>query len=1231
MKFNIAAKLGFMAAFVSLLATAVVGYWAMEQGRDILTTHELVDLTDETELRVYELMNDFRYLRRDARDIASPQSQNGEPAKLKTQDLLQDITQYPDGDKGKNAKKTLEKAIDDILKKPENYYYLEMICVPVRDGSPAVLEKPVLARGRPAAGAPVGDVSEIHGLRQEESIKKLLASKQSAREFRNYLFPIRAFTRSDKANDPRNITPLLLTVASPVGRNQEIMPPAMVFLTVDFEEFIRARTRGLPRHLVYLTDDDGSLLIHPWAHRQQEIREASASSATYEKLPKLMDEGPLELFAADFAKKTSEQQQHFRNQRGNQVPDGRLKDVEFYHTVQTLTWPDSENRTEELAKGLRGFLREKAVEYPSLRFHAPGYRTPALELSVPDKADLDSVRKAIEEWQKEHDWKPGPWRSPVHCKSFAIRLMFLNPDLDSRNAPDAAVQEDKSGVRPRFFGFAMAASLEEIQHDVTAKTAWMWWWVLGLGLGAAGVAWIFSGYLTRPLKSIIKATEAVSKGSIELEFPAPLPVESRDEIGVLARSFSHMLEQLKLRRAALNETLARMKAVLDTAAEGIVVFDDHGKIESFNQAAEQIFGWRAGEMHDKKIDLLMEFHRTNNGVPEAEAGGTSDSVRMVHQVVRTRGETTGKRKDGSSFPMEVAFSELPLQGRRIITGIFRDITERKKAEEAIKRANEELDARVRLRTFELEDAMGKLEAALQGAIDATKAKDSFLASMSHELRTPLNAIIGYTELLMDGAGDDGYESIVPDLNKIHTAGKHLLELINDILDLSKVAAGQMKLNLTDFDLKPLVEAIKGMGNPLAKQFGNELAFELGPNLGRMHADEKRVRQVLLNLLSNACKFTDKGKITVRVFRESNANDDEIVLQVHDTGIGMTPDQLRRLGEVFYQVDASNTRKKGGTGLGMAISKTFVNLMSGTFEVKSELGKGSTFTVRLPAVVELRAETPTPRQAEPALQPLTGPRNLVLVVDDDPQARELIERFLEKEGMRVKVVENGKDVMHLARELRPVAITLDVNMPGLDGWTLLAALKTDPMTADIPVIMLTIEDNPKRGFALGASDYLTKPIDWDRLVVVLHRYCRAVDSAPILIVEDDPVSREMVLRMLQREGRTAIGAENGRVALERLLSGLRPALILLDLMMPEMDGFQFLEELRKHPALNGTPIVVVTAKELSNEERELLNGSVAQVLRKGEFSTEQLLQQLKGRVQQHLHHPASPEPAPATAG
>ncbi len=1224
MKFNIAAKFGLLAALVSLATTGIVGLWSLGQARRVLTDHELVDLTDETELRVFELMNDFRYLRKEVRELANPPSR-GDESKVKTADWVADVVAAIDNPdpalktKADGALRLLTAEFRKLLEKDENDFYLELSCVRVRpDRQGTERHPPLLAvgrhRNREKVRVLLSDPSarpaeELLTLLQEHSLTELLHDAGSTRTSRQQMFPVQAHS-VPAATAGDGVTPMLLTVAFPIGKDNSGFPPAMLLLTVDFEQFIRFRARFLPRHLIYLTDDAGRLLLHPDRERQKQLR--LDSSRGLDRLPTVRDEPALEPFAKHFAKRTSSQQQAFRKERGDARNDVLLDDVAFSYAMQRLDSSADRARMEKHWEILGDKLLDLSEQHHGLRFFLPSAASGTLEISHPDAGVLTRVQSEVLAWQKEQGWNAPNWMAPVRCEHFALRFMLLNPDLDIRDSLRVAPKEKEE--TPRFFGLALAAGREEIEHDIKLAMSGMYWAILGLGVGAAAVAWGFSRLLTRPLQRIIRATESIAASGISTEPAVPLPVHARDEIGVLARSFENMRDQLKKRREALYETIARMKAILDTAAEGIVIFDDHGQIESFNQAAEQLFGYQAQEIHGQKIDTLMATSLPASGsklVP-----GASDSVRMVARVVRTRGEIEGRRKDGSTFPVEVAFSEVPLQGRTVVTGIFRDITERKKAEREVRRANEELDARVRLRTFELEETMAKLEAALQGAMEATKAKDAFMASMSHELRTPLTTIIGYSEELQE---DFEGEGLHVHAGIILGAARHLLDLINDILDFAKIAAGQMKLNLEEFEVSPRLEIIHALARMLATKYENELVFEVAPDLGKMRADEKRVKQILLNLISNACKFTDKGRVTVRAWRETKEEGDRIIFQVRDSGIGMTPDQSRRLGELFYQADQSNTRQKGGTGLGMAITKTFTAMMNGTFEVASELGKGSTFTVRLPARVEL-LEPDEPAQevaALPAVERAAGEsRNLVLVVDDDQTVRDLLERFLIKEGLEVHTTGSGARVMELARKLRPVAITLDVLMPELDGWTLLAALKTDPTTADIPVIMLTIEDNPKRGFTLGASDYLTKPIDWPRLAAVLHKYCQAAGSAPVLVVEDSLENRELVCRMLQREGRAVVAAENGRIALEKLNAGLKPALILLDLMMPEMDGFQFLEEVRRRRELAGVPIVVVTAKDLTEADRKRLNGSVTQVLSKGSFTPEQLLDYLRGQVQQH---------------
>ena len=487
----------------------------------------------------------------------------------------------------------------------------------------------------------------------------------------------------------------------------------------------------------------------------------------------------------------------------------------------------------------------------------------------------------------------------------------------------------------------------------------------------------------------------------------------------------------------------------------------------------------------------------------------------------------------------------------------------------------------------------ELEAKSRELEVASRHKSEFLANMSHELRTPLNAIIGYSEMLQEEAQDQNAEGFVPDLQRIHAAGKHLLELINAVLDLSKIEAGKMELYLESFDVGSLVRDVAAVLEPLAQKNANRLEVHCAPDVGAMRADLTKLRQALFNLLSNACKFTERGVVTVGVTREPATAEegDSIVFAVQDTGIGMTPEQMARLFEEFGQADASTTRRYGGTGLGLALSRRLCRMMGGDITMVSEPGRGSTFTIRLPAEVrEPVREVPAPT----ALAPLRDGATHVLVIDDDAAVRDLMARFLGKEGFRVATAASGEAGLRLARELQPDVITLDVLMPGMDGWSVLAALKADAVLADIPVVMLTMLDDRNLGYALGAADYLTKPLDRERLVSVLGRYRQ---DLPVLVVDDDPDFRDLARRTLEREGHTVIEADNGHAALARLRE-TTPGVILLDLMMPEMDGFDVVAAIRENEAWRTIPIVVITAKDLSPEDHERLNGYVARVLQKG---------------------------------
>jgi signal transduction histidine kinase/CheY-like chemotaxis protein len=508
-----------------------------------------------------------------------------------------------------------------------------------------------------------------------------------------------------------------------------------------------------------------------------------------------------------------------------------------------------------------------------------------------------------------------------------------------------------------------------------------------------------------------------------------------------------------------------------------------------------------------------------------------------------------------------------------------------------------LEDEVKQRTVELRQATLQAEAA-------SETKSQFLANMSHELRTPLNAIIGYSEMLTEEATDAGDDGYLADLDKIRGSGKHLLGLINDILDLTKIEAGRMELYIETFDVSKMVEDVAATVQPLLDKNANSLRVQLSPDVGLVRGDQVKVRQILFNLLSNATKFTERGVITLATERERGTDGrDEVVFRVADTGIGMTAEQLSRLFQPFMQAEASTTKKYGGTGLGLAITKHFAEMMGGSVTVDSEPGKGTTFTVRVPVVL---AEETAGRTEEGRVItqefPAAADAASVLVIDDDPTVRDMIGRMLAKEGYHVVTAANGADGLTLAAEARPDVITLDIMMPGMDGWSVLSKLKADPALTAIPVVVMTIVDDRNLGFALGASDYLTKPIDRERLAEVLRQVRSRGGEQSVLIVEDDPGSRALMRKLFEKEGWSVSEAENGSVGLAAV-AAKTPGLVLLDLMMPEMDGFEFVEHLRKRNGGLDIPVVVLTAKDLTEDDRRRLRGTVDKVVQKGDRASE----------------------------
>ena len=415
---------------------------------------------------------------------------------------------------------------------------------------------------------------------------------------------------------------------------------------------------------------------------------------------------------------------------------------------------------------------------------------------------------------------------------------------------------------------------------------------------------------------------------------------------------------------------------------------------------------------------------------------------------------------------------------------------------------------------ENQSALADAHAAAQGARDAAEqanlAKSAFIANMSHELRTPLSAIIGYSEMLQEEMADGTPSAdLEPDMRKIEGNARHLLGLINDVLDLSKVESGKMDVYPEAFDVEAVINDVATTARALADKKSNTLDVSVAPGLGRMVTDVTKVRQIMLNLLSNAAKFTDHGAITLSVRRELFGGQDQIVFEVADTGIGMTPEQVSKLFQRFVQADASTTRNYGGTGLGLSLTKALCEILGGSVAVESVAGKGTTFTARLPGSYRTEGAATI---SEPEDMAATG-GDLVLVIDDDADQRALMTKFLHREAFKVRTAGDGETGLALARALRPRAILLDVMMPGVDGWSVLSALKADPDLDAIPVIMVTFVEQRALAASLGASDYVMKPVRWDRFKAVMDRYRPPESNA--LIIDDDADTRARMRKALER--------------------------------------------------------------------------------------------------------------------
>ena len=654
-------------------------------------------------------------------------------------------------------------------------------------------------------------------------------------------------------------------------------------------------------------------------------------------------------------------------------------------------------------------------------------------------------------------------------------------------------------------------------------------------------------------------------------------------------------EALQVAHTEAEGARTQLFEAIESISDSFALFDPEDRLVMSNSVYKEYFS----EISDKVTPgtVWKDFFRSgiDRGVLQIDGASPEAEVDRTF-AIRQEGRSLERQfSDGRWLQV----SHHPTVGGGLVT-IYTDITELKQRE------------------AQLGELVDNLSQARDQAMEATRTKSQFLANMSHELRTPLNAVIGIAEMLREDAEDDGLDDFVEPLDRINGAGKHLLDLINEILDLSKIEAGKIEMLSEDFEVRTMLDEVSTMVQPLAKKNDNTLTVDCADDVGQMHADPTRVRQIVFNLLSNACKFTDKGTVTVTVRREATEGVDTLSFAVADTGIGISEAQMARLFQEFSQADASTTRKYGGTGLGLTISQRLCKLMGGDISVESEPDVGTTFTATLPAhVADIREDGEVTYEAGAQVSRGIGGRgNLVLVIDDDVTVRNLMERHLSKDGVEVVTAKDGEEGLKLARKLNPAVITLDVLMPGADGWQVLRELKADSALAQIPVVMCTILDDKNKGYALGAADYMNKPVSRDNLRDVLSRYLSSGAGARVLVVEDDETTRTMLRRLLVGEGCLVSEAANGRLALDQLPES-RPVLILLDLMMPEMDGFEFLTEIRGMEAYADIPVIVITAADLSEQDRARLNGGVEQILNKSAFDRDDLLEEVRREVSRIL--------------
>lgn len=700
-------------------------------------------------------------------------------------------------------------------------------------------------------------------------------------------------------------------------------------------------------------------------------------------------------------------------------------------------------------------------------------------------------------------------------------------------------------------------------------------------------------------------------------------------ITLLGIQAAYAIEKFRLIET-ISKTQNYLKNVLDNSADIIITTDTEGKIVEFNRGASRILGYSKDEIIGTKAEKLWVR-------PEQR----QDILKILEKEGYVSNyETQLITKSGQIIDVSLTLSYILSSQKGILgtVGISKDITEKKKLERAIeernlelRELNEKLEAKVIERTRELEKANRELERS-------NRLKSQFIATMSHELRTPLNSILGFSELLMDEVFGTLTEKQKKYANNIYSSGSHLLQLINNILDIAKIESGKMELYYEAFSVRNAISEVETVIKPLSEKKKQNLVVVVDNNISIIKADKVKFKQILYNLLSNAVKFTPDGG---SIFLEAELLDSDNIsyfvknlgicpnnenclkISVTDTGIGIKKEDHEKIFSEFEQVDSSFSRRYEGTGLGLALTKKLVELHGGEISVESEEGKGSKFTVILPlfnvAAVEKELKSREPVTIEEPVYDVDISKNrrgdapLILVVEDDPSTSELLTLYLAQGGYRVAHAYNGDTAISRIKELKPFAVLLDVMLPGKDGWEILQEMKSDPEMKDIPVIISSVIDNMELGFTLGATDYLVKPIDRITLLKKLEELSFATKKGRkpvnILCIDDHNEVLELLTSILEPQGYNVITANSGRHGIEKAVA-YKPDLVILDLMMPEVDGFEVAQILKNNPATMDIPILILTAKDLTVDDRLRLAGKIENCIQKSHFTKEDLLMHIR---------------------